>query len=289
MWTPLTWASYMIDFSLFGDDCWGAMHIHSVLLHALNASLVYVLLRMLCDEMGACAGSGKLQRSRNIAIPFLAAALWALHPLRVESVAWLASRKDVLSLAFALCAFICWTDANRRGRIDGGFCVRYALSLLFFALGAMAKPSVMTFPVLQCCIDLFIIRRIRPWMYIIPTGLMLAIAVEASAAQSAGGATASLGGVPILYRVLNAMSAFGVYLCNTVLPLDLAPQCMSKYPAMPQGILFGAVASLAAATWLGWTATRIWRGRERFFDLDELRRRGESEYNGKCDGVLAGW
>ena len=74
MWTPLTWASYMIDFSLFGDDCWGAMHIHSMLLHALNASLVYVLLRMLCDDMGACAGSGKLQRSRNSAIPFLAAA-----------------------------------------------------------------------------------------------------------------------------------------------------------------------------------------------------------------------
>ena len=288
MWTPLTWVSYMIDFSLFGDDCWGAMHIHSVLLHALNASLVYVLLRMLCNDMGACAGSDKLQRSRNIAIPFLAATFWALHPLRVESVAWLASRKDVLSLAFALCAFICWTDANRRGRIDGGFCVRYALSLAFFALGAMAKPSVMTFPLLQCCIDLFIIRKIRPWMYILPAGMMLAIAVEASAAQSAGGATASLGGVPILYRVLNAMSAFGVYLRNTVLPLDLAPQCMSKYPAMPQGIVFGVVASLAAATWLSLTATRIWRGRERFFNLDELRRRGESEYKGKCDGVLTG-
>ena len=125
-------------------------------------------------------------------------------------------------------------------------------------------------------------------MYILPAGMMLAIAVEASAAQSAGGATASLGGVPILYRVLNAMSAFGVYLRNTALPIAIAPQCMNRYPAMPQGLVFGVVASLAAATWLGLTATRIWRGRERFFNLDELRRRGESEYKGKCDGVRAG-
>lgn len=110
MWTPLTWISYMFDFSLFGQDCWGAMHIHNAVLHAINAALLFFLLKLLLVTTSESAIKSTL-------IAALGAAIWALHPLRVESVAWLSSRKDVLSLMFELAAMICWISANTKKKL----------------------------------------------------------------------------------------------------------------------------------------------------------------------------
>ena len=231
----LKWLSYMLDFSLFGEEPWGAMHLHCVALHMVNAALVFVLLNVLLRQT---AGESDARRT---GIALLAAAFWALHPLRVESVAWLSSRKDVLSFMFEMGACLCWCQAVCRKSVDGKFCAAYLLSLLLFGLGALAKPSVMTYPLLQACIDVFLLRRFRPRMYVIPLPMMLGIGMEAAYAQAAGGATGNLAAVPVCFRLLNAMSAFGIYLCNTVFPNGLAPQCMHRYPALPRAVATGVV------------------------------------------------
>jgi hypothetical protein len=91
-WHPVTWLSHMLDCELFGVNPWGH-HLTSVLLHALNAALVFVLLQQM---------TGATFRS------LLVAALFAVHPLRVESVAWVAERKDVLSAFFGLLSLVCY-------------------------------------------------------------------------------------------------------------------------------------------------------------------------------------
>ena len=139
IWMPLTWASYMFDFSLFSGRP-GAMHLHSVALHGVNSALVFLLLWMMMRGRGGGLFWGAL-----------CAVLWSIHPLRVESVAWVASRKDVLSFLFELLALICWVRGNgERGAR------RFAVaSLAFFVLATMAKPSAMTFPLLALLLDFF--------------------------------------------------------------------------------------------------------------------------------------
>lgn len=282
IWMPLTWISYMIDFSLFGSSCWGEMHLHSAFLHALNSLLLAVFLASLLRRGGI--GDGKA-----VWIALAAAGFWAFHPLRVESVAWLSSRKDVLSFTFELLAFICWTGATKHNAGDVRFHGKYLMSLLFFGLGAMAKPSVMTFPVLQACVDMFICRRMRFWMYIIPGLMMLATGIEASVVQAAGGATADLGGVPLFARILNAMSAFGIYVTNTFFPAGLAPQCMSRYPELPKNILPGIVICGVSAAYLARKSATIWGRRAELF-----RKAGTGgdpcvEYAGGTEWFLAGF
>lgn len=252
IWMPLTWMSYMFDFTAFGPDCWGAMHLHSTAIHAINAILVYLVLRLVLPE-----------NEHGVALlAFAGAAFWAWHPLRVESVAWLSSRKDVLSFMFESVAVVCWIMTGRRKELDGRFALLYMLSIGAFGIGALAKPSVMTFPILVGALDVFIFRRLRPKCYILPGIMMLVIAIEASVAQTAGGATKDLSSVPLWARLLNAMSAYGVYLTNTVWPADLAPQCMSRYPGLPRALGCGVILSAAAAGYLGWRGWKIWQKRE---------------------------
>lgn len=279
IWMPLTWMSYMLDFTLWGDAPWGVMHLHGVVLHALNAVLVFLLLRLLLKRIGG---------ERPTVLSFAVAALWALHPLRVESVAWLASRKDVLSLAFELGAMIFWVKSLAHRSDSGRFCALYGLSLLFFGLGALAKPSVMTFPVLQLCVDVFVLRRIRPKMYIVPGILTVIIAIEAAYAQSVGGATGDLGQIPLFWRILNAMSAYGVYLVNTVCPTALAPQCMSRFPELPRGILLGSVLSLSAAGYAAVRLLRLWLARTSVFARQPEDPMGEWTMAGEASLVFAG-
>lgn len=231
MWTPLTWLSHWADRSLFGEN-WSNHHIHSLLLHGVGAALFYGLLRVL------------FRRSSCFAC-LVAAALWALHPLRVESVVWLASRKDVLSTAFFVAALIVWF------RWDGlGSCLA---ALLLLSLGGMAKSSVMVFPVFALAGDALVLGRHRAWYhYAFPVALSLGLAFEASAAQSQGGAGFVSTLIPSWYRVLNAVCATTVYCGNLFLPNDLAAQCVLRFPEPPRFSSVGlAVAVLAAAYAVG--------------------------------------
>ncbi len=249
IWMPLTWASYMVDFSLFGGRP-GAMHLHSVVLHGVNSALVFLLLwLMMRGRVGALFWGA------------LCAVLWSIHPLRVESVAWVASRKDVLSFLFELLALICWVRGN------GGPGTRRfaAASLGFFVLATMAKPSAMTFPLLALVLDwLHGVRRTEAKKVMLAVGGAwgIGIAVLAAYAQKVGGATTASADIPLWWKCANACAAFGMYLKNTVWPIDLAPECLRRWPDMPrfwwQGVVLSGLAALCVLKW----AVPVWRRRE---------------------------
>ena len=137
-WHPLTWLSHMLDVELFGLDP-GAHHLTSAVLHVVNALLLFgLLLRM----------TGALFRSAFVA------ALFELHPLHVESVAWIAERKDVLSGLFFFLTLWAYLVYVRRPRASG-----YALVVLLFTLGLMAKPMLVTLPFVLLLLDLWPLGR----------------------------------------------------------------------------------------------------------------------------------
>lgn len=131
-WHPLTWLSHMLDVSLFGADP-GAAHIHNTLLHGLNSILVYALLLRLVSKRWHCG---------------LLALIFLVHPLHVESVAWIAERKDLLCAVFYL-ATLLFYDSYRR---DGGRCY-YAGALICLVLALMAKPMAVSLPVIMLLMD----------------------------------------------------------------------------------------------------------------------------------------
>jgi protein O-mannosyl-transferase len=137
-WHPLTWLSHALDFQLFGMNPAG-QHYETVLLHALNAVLLFLLL---------AGATGSIWRS------FMVAALFALHPVNVESVAWLSERKNVLSLIFFLLSIHAYDWYVRRESAK-----RYALVAALFALGLMAKPEIITLPFVLLLWDYWPLRR----------------------------------------------------------------------------------------------------------------------------------
>jgi hypothetical protein len=138
-WHPLTWLSHMADCELFHLNP-GGHHFVNVLFHAANATLLFMLLLNL---------TGALWPSAFIA------ALFAWHPLHVESVAWVSERKDVLSTCFALLAllsYVRFTRGNRR--------TNFRLAVVFFALGLMSKPMLVTLPFVMLLLDYWPLGRI---------------------------------------------------------------------------------------------------------------------------------
>jgi Tfp pilus assembly protein PilF len=164
-WHPLTWFSHMVDCQLFRLSPWGH-HFTSVLFHALNAVLVFLALRCLTQETDP-GGARATWRS------FIVAALFALHPLRVESVAWIAERKDVLSAFFFILTLLVYgryvvaksqvQNPLPEGNPSGGNSQRsrhlYLLTLLLFALGLMSKPMLVTLPFVLLLLDYWPLRR----------------------------------------------------------------------------------------------------------------------------------
>ena len=140
-WFPLTLVSHMADVSLFGLNPAGH-HFTSLLLHALNSALLFWVL-------GRMTG--------RVAPAFFTAAVWALHPLRVESVVWVSERKDVLCAFFGLLTLLAYERYARRPSRG-----RYALVGLGLALGLMAKPMLVTLPFVLLLLDYWPLRRVDP-------------------------------------------------------------------------------------------------------------------------------
>ena len=234
IWMPLTWLVYQADYSLrnlivsvvdVGDGfslAYSIAHLQSVLLHGLNAALLFGLLRLIGGR-------------RASLLPAVAALLWAVHPLRVESVVWIASLKDVLSLTFLLVALLFWVRSRQGGgRRD------FVLSHVFFVLACCAKPSAITFPGMVFLLDALLGRMLplslawrRYGDYLPSLVLAVPLAVLAQIAQTVGGATSYLADVPLWYRLLNALVSIGVYARNLVWPSQLAPQCALQWPQPP--------------------------------------------------------
>jgi tetratricopeptide (TPR) repeat protein len=221
-WHPLTWLSHMLDCELFGLQP-GPHLLVNASLHAINALLLFLALRLL---------TGSFWPS------LLAALLFALHPLRVESVAWASERKDLLSGLFFMLALLAYGFYTRKPQA-----VRYILLFLCMALGLMAKPMLVTLPFVLLLLDLWPLGRWKlpglPSSRLLLEKLpLLALAAASSVvtliAQRSGGAMSSVEALPLSWRLTNALNAYAVYLWNTVWPDGLAfyyphPRSSSPY------------------------------------------------------------
>src|SRR6202044_3047470 len=144
-WHPLTWISHMADCQVYGLHPWGH-HLTNVLLHAANALLLFILLRGM---------------TRAPWRSLFVAALFGLHPLHVESVAWIAERKDVLSTTFWMLTL--WAYATRAQKIrahEAHATGWYLLALVFFAAGLMCKPMLVTLPCVLLLLDYWPLDRL---------------------------------------------------------------------------------------------------------------------------------
>lgn len=211
-WHPLTWLSLMADIQLFGLNP-GASHAVNVLIHLINSVLSFVVFRHL---------TGSVWKSAAVSM------LFAIHPMHVESVAWISERKDVLSMAFALSSMLAYVRfANSK---DGSATRYYAAAIILFAFGLMAKPMIVTLPFVFLLIDLWPLRRItsmrtarKACIEKLPfLALSAASCVITIVAARAGGATRSLESLPVSSRVLNAIAAYGKYLYSAISPADLS-------------------------------------------------------------------
>lgn len=254
-WHPLTWLSHMLDVELFGLDA-GAHHLVNAALHAADAALVFLALTRLTGA-----------RWRSLAV----AALFAVHPLHVESVAWVAERKDVLSTLLGLLALLAYARHAERPsrRTLGAVALAFAASLL-------AKPMWVTLPFLLLLLDVWPLRRIagieigggdpggspaRPPLplrrILLEKVPLLALSAASSVvtviAQERGGSLSGLD-LPVPVRLANAAVSYLGYVRRTFWPVDLA----AFYPYAPVGAFeaFGAGTLLLAAT-----ALVVWRAR----------------------------
>ncbi len=165
-WHPLTWISHAVDCSLFGLAPTGH-HFTSLLLHAINTALLFIWLS---------AATGFRGRSAFVALVF------GLHPLHVESVAWVAERKDVLSAFFLMLALIAYTRYARHPSAP-----RYLLVVAAFLAGLLSKPMVVTLPVLLLAIDRWPLKRTESWRRLILEKLPLFAALRAFRGRDALG------------------------------------------------------------------------------------------------------
>ena len=233
-WHPLTMLSHMLDCQLFGLKPWGH-HLTSVLLHAVNTVLLFLFLRNL---------TGALWRS------VLVAAVFGLHPLHVESVAWVAERKNVLSTCFgllALWAYACY--AQKRSRVEGRessadtavlalgsrlSTLDYALALLFFALGLMSKAMLVTVPFVMLLLDYWPLQRVTSgkwqvasvrslvWEKIPFFALAVVMSVVTFVVQKQTGTLAVVENLSLGARSGNALISYCRYLGKLFWPMDLA-------------------------------------------------------------------
>lgn len=204
-WHPLTWLSHMADVSLYGLDVRGH-HATSMLLHSLNATLVFLLLR-------AATGAGGAS--------LLVAALFAVHPSRLESVVWISERKDLLSAFFGLLALAAWLRWARSGLRPF-----YALAVALHAASLMAKPMLVTLPVLLLLLDYWPLRRADGPAGLVPLvrekwpffALSLASGAITIFVQRMGGAVMGMQLLPLTQRLANAALAVAAYLVDFAWP-----------------------------------------------------------------------
>ena len=203
-WHPLTWLSHMLDCHLFGTNPrWH--HLTNLLLHIANTLLLFAVLKRMTAAFWRSA---------------FVAAVFALHPLHVESVAWIAERKDVLSTLFWLLTMIAYLNYVRRPGIS-----RYLLALLLFALGLMAKPMLVTLPFVLLLLDYWPLERLqlrrdtnrRLWFQLVrekvPFFILSAISsVITFVVQQKSGAMAKLDAIPLMVRFGNAFISYVRYI-----------------------------------------------------------------------------
>jgi protein O-mannosyl-transferase len=254
-WFPVTRLTHMLDVQLFGLRS-GWHHLTNVLIHALAAMILFAF----------------LQRATRARWPSaFVAFLFALHPLHVESVAWVAERKDVLSALFWFLALWAYVRYAERPELR-----RYALVLAVFCLGLMSKPMTVTLPLVLLLLDVWPLRRPRTarllWEKIPFFALSAAVAIATFLVQRGTGAVESLSVHPIAMRVENALVSYVVYIVKMFWPTRLAafypyPQDVPAWEAVLAGLAIVAITVLVlrslrdrpylAAGWLWFLGTLV--------------------------------
>jgi protein O-mannosyl-transferase len=241
-WHPLTWLSHMTDIEWFGLDP-KAHHAVSVWIHALNAVLLFGVLRKLTGRFW---------------LSWWVAAFWCVHPLRVESVVWAAERKDVLAMAFGLLTL--WVYADGRGLKSGW---RQAAAAGCFALSLMSKPMWVTMPFALLLLDFWPLARWKrgallplwseKWALF---ALAVASCVVTYLVQESGGAIGPLNALPLAARMVNAVVACAEYVRLLFWPSGLA--VLYPYPEAGYSVMRVA-ASLGLGLALSAMAVTQWR------------------------------
>lgn len=236
-WFPLTWLSHMLDWQVFGPNAAGH-HAVSVVLHGANAAVLFLVLAGATGARGPAAA---------------AALLFALHPMRVESVAWVSSRKDVLSgLFFVLTLAAYMRYASRRSP------ARYCAVALALACGLMAKQTLMTTPFVLLLLDVWPLRRAHmgPRALVVEKVPLFVLAgagaFAAFAAQRAAQAGPSFEELPFVYRAANAAMAYGMYLFKTAVPVALSPiypHAGPQFFVVPTALGAAALVAVTAIVW----------------------------------------
>jgi tetratricopeptide (TPR) repeat protein len=222
-WHPLTWLSLMLDSQIYGTSRPGGYHLTNILLHAANAILLFLLFQQMTGDFWPSA---------------FVAGVFAIHPLHVESVAWVTERKDVLSGFFGLMSLWAYLWYTRRPNVG-----RYLAVATALALGLMAKPILVTWPFLFLLVDYWPLGRWQgagsgrhgagngehsaglAWLILekVPLILLvLAFAAIAFLAQRSGGSVVSLEKMPMLPRIARAIVLYVDYLGKSIWPTDLA-------------------------------------------------------------------
>lgn len=229
-WHPLTWISHQIDVAVWGLNPMGH-HFTNLILHVLNSVLLLSALYLM---------TGYLWRSAIVA------ALFAVHPLHVESVAWVSERKDVLSTFFWMLTLIAY-----HYYADKPEWKRYVLVATAFALGLMSKPMLVTLPLVLLMLDYWPLQRLSRGAVVekLPLFVMSAASCAVTfAAQSEGGAVKMLREFSVWDRLANAAVSVGSYLLNTVWPTGLAVFYPHPESAISAWLIVSAILFIAIMT-----------------------------------------
>ena len=260
-WHPLTWLSHMLDCQLFGANP-GAHHLISVALHTANAVLLFLLLVRTTNGPSTprdeSVSPRRPDRTGDLWRSAFVAALFALHPLHVESVAWASERKDVLSTFFWLLTSLAYVQYAQRPTF-----FRHARALLLFALGLMAKPMLVTLPFVLLLMDYWPLRRFQnkttralllekiPFVFLSIASSVITFIVQRAQA------VIPFEVLPLPVRVGNAFIAYVTYLWKMIWPADLA--CFYQHPLHLD--LFSSV--LCAAVLLAISVVVIFQAKNR--------------------------
>ena len=249
-WHPITWLTHMLDSRIYQLHA-GGHHFTNVLFHAGTSVVILFFLRTLTKAMWPSAA---------------VAVLFALHPLHVESVAWVAERKDVLSGFFGMMSIWAYSEYARRRELKNGNARApwwYALSFALLALGLMSKAMLVTWPFVMLLLDYWPLGRIKTNDGCIRSNLSLVLekvpmfalsladCVVTLVAQKQAGAVASLSQLPFGARLENAMVVYAGYLQKFLWPADLAviyPQ-VQHWPIADLAVALILLAGVTAAAW----------------------------------------
>ena len=245
-WHPLTWMSHMLDCQIYHLQPVGH-HLTSLLLHLANSVLLLLLLNRL---------TGALRPSAFVA------AMFALHPLRVESVAWISERKDVLSSFFWMLSVGAYVRYVEEFKVQSSkFKVYYALALVLFACALMSKPMVVTLPFVLLLLDYWPLGRLKSGINFLPVlekipffALSAASCLVTFLVQHRAGTVATMDRFPLNIRLANVCVAYARYLTKHFWPVDLVT--FYPYVEWRSWQIIGALVLLA-----GITGFALWRVR----------------------------